>query len=68
VSEPEGVPLTRWGRIAAPADSEGAFLLLEKEKPDGWKVAHPTTLIGSGGVARDRRTDIPPLSVHPRGG
>ena len=35
------MPLNRWGRIAEPADSEGAFLLVEKEKPDGWKVAPP---------------------------
>jgi hypothetical protein len=29
------------GRIAEPVGSEGAFLLVEKEKPDGWKVAPP---------------------------
>jgi hypothetical protein len=39
------VPLNRWGRIAEPEDSAGAFLLVDPEKPDGWKVPPPEDAI-----------------------
>ena len=32
------VPFNRWGLIVEPEDSAGAYLLVEPEKPDGWKV------------------------------
>ena len=35
------VPVGCWGRISRPADSEGAFLLIEKEDAAGWKVPPP---------------------------
>lgn len=34
-------PLNRWGRLIAPNDEAGAFVLIEKEKPEGWKTRPP---------------------------
>jgi hypothetical protein len=33
--------MNRWGHILTPEESAGAYLLVEWEKPDGWKVPPP---------------------------
>lgn len=35
------VPLDRWGRIIEPAESAGAYLLVERENGEGWKKPPP---------------------------
>ena len=35
------VPFNRWGLIVEPDDSAGAYLLVEHESPDEWKVPPP---------------------------
>jgi len=44
IRDPEP-PFHRWGRLAAPAESRGAYLLIEEESPEGWKVPHPADAI-----------------------
>lgn len=34
-------PLDRWGRLVAPEAEVGAFLRIEKESGEGWKVPPP---------------------------
>jgi hypothetical protein len=38
---PDEVPFGRWGRVSSPPVSEGAYVFVEKESGEGWKVEPP---------------------------
>lgn len=34
-------PLRRWGRVTAPPEAAGVYMLVETESPEGWRKAPP---------------------------
>jgi hypothetical protein len=38
-------PFHRWGRLADPPESRGAYLLIEEESTEGWKTPPPADAI-----------------------
>lgn len=41
----QNMPFGRWGRIAAPAEAAGAYILIEVESSEGWKSPPPADAI-----------------------